>query len=1156
MPIGIDELPLDQLPVELARALPHNSPSILNYADQVNKQLGLPDGLIRSTIANGEKSGSMSTSPKGAKGVGQFMPETAKKYGLADPTDPKASIEAMGRYYQNAQKVTGSNDPAILAAAYNSGENRDSLKKGKIPAIPETQAYAKRVANGMPPAQKGMSLEEAMKYDAEQTAGKKKEAEGISPMLQGMNPKQPVTTAQSAFVKSVGESLLPAITGLATFGSGAAAGAIAAAPISAALAMTGPGAAAIPLVEAVASFAGGMAASFGVSYLTRQAQDYLVSSLPDGLLKSLGMDKETRAAEEKQHPYASFAGGLAPNLVTFKPGISTVKQAVQMAGMGGGIEAARELVVDGELDPMKIGLAAVFQGGASNPNKLGKAIIGKTTPPTGWNPLKSVTPKEEYVKEVTGKLGPKFKESAEQLWDETEAKTHPPGNQVLGQGETIGNHIKQLSDAQHMLANQRDVDSLNNQDFLKGMTPEEYAIASGEEIYHSLPGEKNAPSPNKPVQIGGKTLIGKGQTSNANLLTPEQQYIRDRFWKPLREENDALRKRATELGGEEFTANDDINGRFLQSTFINKIARIGDNVMGGAGFAREAGTQKARSMFALEFENGTRKIINLDGRTVQGYGVDKKPFVLANTQKALKLGDTLTANGQKGKIVQATTDHIEAETTLRYNKNAIANELTTRSQLKSYIREKEWLNHTVDAMERIGYVIPKEETNGVAPKGYTTLEGDNRLNKLFVNDRIAYTFRDGILKSSSPGGFLQKVNQAVIGTMFWNPQPHLFNAFDHFYNTIGWDLFKPWQYKSIAKSVYESYKDVSTMSPAYRAYLDSGMGLNYGRIRAEGMYEKMLNGIDAPSMAQLAKSWGTNPTKLVTDIYAGAKNALWGGSDMMMISAYKHLASKQGVDIFNKALRNHVEAHNPNYRVPSQIGFDTLMKIPGMPEAVGKAVSRGLSLGMQSRAFNTFGRYHYGQFRSIGHDIHDVIFQNEKSVEGRGEALSHAAFVAFSVGVVYPYVWDTIAKVVSGDDSAQMRRSGASTIPYTVWNIVMGDETFGKLLGEAYNLPPVTKAALELPANRNLFTGKHIWEPEDNGLGIANDVGLYVAGTVLAPVKSLSQIADDPEKGLASQVGIQTKLDEKEAKMEKVRARNKATAKRRQKTRGYFEGDE
>lgn len=1235
MPIRLEDIPLEQLPVELSRSLEYNNPSILNYADKVNDSSGLPKGLMRSIIANGERSGSLSTSPKGAQGVGQFIPETAKKYGLADPTDPKASIEAMSKYLLNARQVTGSSDPAILAAAYNSGENRKELKEGKIPNIPETQAYAKRVSGGVSPPPKGLTLEEAMAK-----AGLEKGQP--SSLLNSVNPNKPEikTSAAEAAGKAAIEGVIPAVAGLAAFGSGAAAGATLTAPIAAALAATGVGAVVAPVVEAIGTIGGGLAASFGVGYLTQNAQNYLVNSLPEGVLKAIGMDKETRAAENEQHPVASFVGGAAASVVGFKPGYATMKQVVANAGFGGAVEAGHELYQDGQLDPLKIGLATGLAAGMGKTNRVGAAILEKTAVKP-WTPLAKVTPKDDYVKSVVEAAGPKYKEAAEQLWDKVDSKTHPKAGLVVKKGETTSKHVEQLSDAQFALAANRDVDKLQMTEYIKGMSPEEFNVAASEELYHTQPGERDAPvrgedtvyrgtskkwdevarsdeteywSPNKkhaetyagkngevvssrpnmknPVVMDeskynadslesarinknvdgvivtrdgkpivyasfGKASMGKVVRETASiLLTPEQRYVQDRYLTPLRDENNQLRTRAAELGGEHFVPEEEFNSRILQATLINKVARIGDEALGQGGVANTAGTQKARSVYALEMENGTKRIINLNGRQVNGFDASKKATPIANLPTAPKLGDTIQTGIGKGKIVQATTAHIEAETNFKYNKNALVNELMTRAQLKSYIREKEWLQNTVAGLETMGHAIPKTETNHIPPKGFKAITGDNTLEKYFLRDRLAETFEDGLLKGSKGGldASLGKINQVAIGTMFWNPIPHLQNAFSHYLASSGFDLVKPWQYKSLAKSAFESIRDVSTLSPDYQRYMESGMGLQYGRVQAGRVYENMLKGIPEASLADLAKEWSMHPTKLVEAIYSGAKNVLWGGSDIMMLSAYKHMASKKGESIFNQAIKNHVEAHNPNYRIPTRIGFDSMMKVPGMPEAVAKALSRNMSLVMQSKALNTFGRYHYGQFKSIGHDIHDVIRQNEKSVSTRGEALSHAAFLMFSATVVYPYMWDTIAKVVTGDDSAKARRSGADTIPYTVYHMVLGDETVGKLISEAFGFPPITKALIELPANRNLFTGQHIWEPEDNWLGKAADVGLYVTGAVASPVKSAQQMVKDPVKTVGGQVGIQTGVDKSEAQAAARKQRDTAAAKRRQKTRGYFEG--
>jgi hypothetical protein len=142
-------VPLDDLPMTAAKSLPYNSPTLDAHAAQLEQHYGLPTGILRSIKNDGERSNGNQVSPKGAAGVMQFMPATAKEYGLSDPTDPASAMDAAARYLVNAKLVTGSDDPAILAAAYNSGMNRASLKNGIVPNIPETKAYADRVQGGI-----------------------------------------------------------------------------------------------------------------------------------------------------------------------------------------------------------------------------------------------------------------------------------------------------------------------------------------------------------------------------------------------------------------------------------------------------------------------------------------------------------------------------------------------------------------------------------------------------------------------------------------------------------------------------------------------------------------------------------------------------------------------------------------------------------------------------------------------------------------------------------------------------------------------------------------------------------------------------------------------------------------------------------------------
>jgi hypothetical protein len=60
-------------------------------------------------------------SRKGARGLMQFMPDTAQRYGLTNPHDPAAAIDASARYVRYLLERFGNRTKLVLAA-YNAGE--------------------------------------------------------------------------------------------------------------------------------------------------------------------------------------------------------------------------------------------------------------------------------------------------------------------------------------------------------------------------------------------------------------------------------------------------------------------------------------------------------------------------------------------------------------------------------------------------------------------------------------------------------------------------------------------------------------------------------------------------------------------------------------------------------------------------------------------------------------------------------------------------------------------------------------------------------------------------------------------------------------------------------------------------------------------------
>jgi soluble lytic murein transglycosylase-like protein len=103
---------------------------------------GLPKTFVESVAKAESAFDPKAVSPKGAIGVMQLMPETARSLG-ADPKDPEQNIDAGARLLRELLlKYDG--DVAKALSAYNAGEKAVDRYQG-IPPYPETQRYVNRV---------------------------------------------------------------------------------------------------------------------------------------------------------------------------------------------------------------------------------------------------------------------------------------------------------------------------------------------------------------------------------------------------------------------------------------------------------------------------------------------------------------------------------------------------------------------------------------------------------------------------------------------------------------------------------------------------------------------------------------------------------------------------------------------------------------------------------------------------------------------------------------------------------------------------------------------------------------------------------------------------------------------------------------------------
>jgi soluble lytic murein transglycosylase-like protein len=99
--------------------------------------------LVKAVIKAESSFNRMAISPKGALGLMQLMPKTARMHGVRNVFQPHENIEGGCRHLRMLHDRYRGNIPLVVAA-YNAGERRVDEARG-VPNIAETREYLARV---------------------------------------------------------------------------------------------------------------------------------------------------------------------------------------------------------------------------------------------------------------------------------------------------------------------------------------------------------------------------------------------------------------------------------------------------------------------------------------------------------------------------------------------------------------------------------------------------------------------------------------------------------------------------------------------------------------------------------------------------------------------------------------------------------------------------------------------------------------------------------------------------------------------------------------------------------------------------------------------------------------------------------------------------
>ncbi len=134
--------------LELTAPYPINEANRRTYTPHVQRAAQkhkLDPALLHAIISAESGYNPQAVSPKGALGLMQILPETARDLGLSDPLEPLANIDAGAKHIKRLLKLYPNIQLAL--AAYNAGEGAVARNRRTIPPYPETQRFVVRVLN-------------------------------------------------------------------------------------------------------------------------------------------------------------------------------------------------------------------------------------------------------------------------------------------------------------------------------------------------------------------------------------------------------------------------------------------------------------------------------------------------------------------------------------------------------------------------------------------------------------------------------------------------------------------------------------------------------------------------------------------------------------------------------------------------------------------------------------------------------------------------------------------------------------------------------------------------------------------------------------------------------------------------------------------------
>lgn len=663
-------------------------------------------------------------------------------------------------------------------------------------------------------------------------------------------------------------------------------------------------------------------------------------------------------------------------------------------------------------------------------------------------------------------------------------------------GPMVGNEkhpATRTANALYRLGGSKTADEIEMKKFVESLPKEMNNPETAEALYHAI--EQKMVDPKATIPIKLRPLYAK--------------------IKPLLDE-------ATDIINELRAANDPEAEAFADDMGYVHRVKAGDEVKGDIGgenrnpfqgkktLAQTAASQRSRKFFVLEDAKGNRH-----------FQEEPDPDWKVGDQVPGSFNEPLT-------VKQATTREIEANTQVRYQKDAVRNTVKNLLELRRAKRNVEVLGQTLEDMKARGVAMQKEwrykDENGRwisatgnqdKPPKWTSLHDQPQFKGWYFdpNDAQVQELKDWLPERGKEDwlNHYDRINNFLLRSNFLSPFIHPKNIAEFWTVARGGDWLHPQGYGRLAKTMPRAVAEVLTMGPAYRRYLREGSALMYGDAATQGFHASLVDKAgqeltqDPRTFAAMMKAFGLkmNPAEAYKRITDASHRMMWAMGDMMMLQRQLELEAK-GLSI-REAIRK-AEETIPNYRVPAQI-------------ADSPTWGRFLSSTLRNNRIVSIGRYHYNKLNAWG-----TMFKKlaKGSPEERKEAFGQFVVAAILGSAVIPAM-DKAVQIATGNDKAKIKRGGMMSVPQSVADVATGEEDLPHAMSSVIDISPIPNAALKAMFDKDMYRGgQPVIDPNASPLGMGVQAAEAAAGSFGPTNLGLEALSKTfgPGRMVASQFGV------------------------------------